>query len=125
MRSWPRNAALCLAVLVASCGDPPTEADRAELIGTWNPEDASGRPIEFKADGVFDYRYDPVTVLRLDWKLERKGRVSLTSANGVTLTCYYAVEGNALSIDDGSGKTCVSPGITPPSPMPTKFSRAS
>lgn len=111
-----------LFVLVAGC-TPPTEADRAELIGLWQPEDGSGRTVEFKADGVFDYRYAKGTTLRLDWTLDRRGKVSLVSGNGVTKVCHYTVTGKSLSIDDGSNGECVSPGVTPPSPMPRRFTR--
>ena len=122
-----RRPALPLITLLAltACSDPPTEADRAELIGVWQPDDGSGRPIEFKADGVFDYLYSEGTVLRLDWTLERKGKVSLVSGNKVTKLCHYDIEGAKLSIDDGSGAECVAPGVTPPSSMPKAFTRAS
>lgn len=115
-----------LALLaLAACSDPPTEADRAELIGVWRPDDGSGRTVEFKPDGVFDYAYDTGYILRLDWTLDSKGKVSLVSGNKVTTVCYYEAKGDKLSIDNGSGGACVGPGVTPPSPMPTTFTRAS
>lgn len=119
-----RRGALWLVLLLVACSDPPIEADRAELIGVWNPDDNSDRRVEFKPDGVFDYLYDPMITLRLDWKLERKGRVTLTSGNGVETTCSYKVTGNTLAIDDGSGKSCIGPSVTPPSPMPVKYTKA-
>ena len=123
MRGFRIPAAAVAAALLGGCGDPPTQADRAELIGTWNPDDGSGRTVRFSDKGVFDYLYYTGTVLELDWKLERKGRVALTSANAVTTRCQYKVEGKSLTIDDGAKNSCIGPAVTPPSPMPTAFTR--
>lgn len=121
MRKW---LLIVPTVLLPGCGEPATEADRTALTAIWLPDDGSGRNVEFKADGVFDYQYDRGYTLRLDWKLASKGRVALTSGNGVTVSCNYTITDASLAIDNGSGAACVSPGVTPPSPIPTKFKRA-
>lgn len=109
-----------LLLVLAACGEAATPADRDALIGVWSPQDGTGRIIEFKTNGEFDYRY--FATLRMHWELSRKGRLDLSSVDGgVKWTCAYAIEGDLLSIDDGSGKTCVSPGVTPPEPMPFTF----
>lgn len=117
------KAAMILLAVLSACGDPPTAEDRAELVGIWQPEDGSTQTVEFKPDGVFDYRY--FATLRLDWELVRKGEVRLVTVDGsVTLTCHYTIEGDRLRIDNGSGETCVSPGVTPPEPMPLAFRKS-
>lgn len=120
-----RRPVYLLTIALAACAPAATDADRAELVGLWQPDDKSGRTVEFKADGVFDYIYDKGYTLRLDWKMDTKGKVTVTSANGVAKTCHYTVTGDKLAIDDGAGGTCVGPGVTPPSPMPNAFTRAS
>ncbi len=116
-----RLFALLLVGLAISGCSKATEADRAALMGLWKPEDGTTHTVEFKADGDFDYRY--FAILRLSWALGRKGQVTLTSANGVALTCYYKIENDRLLIDNGSGDTCVTPSATPPEPMPKSFTR--
>lgn len=113
---------LC-AVVLASCAQA-TEEDRKALIGLWKPEDGTTRTIEFKPDGVFDYKY--FATWRLRWELGRKGRVYLKGFDGTAFkTCYYNIESDRLTIDNGSGETCATPAATPPNPMPRSFRRVS
>lgn len=121
MRKW---LLIVPAALLSGCSEPATEADATALTAIWLPDDGSGRYVEFKPDGVFDYQYDRGYTLRLDWKLAGKGRVALTSGNGVTVSCNYIMTDGSLAIDNGSGAACFGPSVTPPSPMPTKFKRA-
>jgi len=119
-----RGAAMTACIgLLSACGAPPTAEDRSALVGLWLPEDGSGQTVEFKQDGVFDYKY--FATLRLNWDLAKKGELRLTTVNGVVkITCYYTIEGNRLRIDNGSGETCVTPSVTPPEPMPLSFTRS-
>lgn len=118
-----RQAIPIALLLLSACTPAPTEADRAELIATWLAADGSGKSIVFTADGVFDYHHTPGYTLRLDWKLDRKGKVSMLSGNGVEVVCYYTATPTTLDIDDGSGGPCTGPGYTPPVPMPLKYIR--
>lgn len=122
-RSAGMAAVFALAGALVGCGDPPTAEDRAALIGLWLPEGGSTRTVEFKPDGVFDYKY--FATLRLNWEMPKKGEISLSTVDGsVKLTCYYRIEGNRLLIDNGSGETCVTPSATPPNPMPLAFRKS-
>ena len=111
-----------LVLLLASCAQS-TEEDRIAISGMWHPEDGTKRTVEFKPDGEFNYLY--FATLRLKWELGRKGEVVLKGSDGSPFkSCYYKIEGGRLSIDNGSGDTCVTPVSTPPSPMPKTFRRA-
>jgi hypothetical protein len=114
---------LLLSLFVSSCAQS-TEEDRAALTGLWMPEDGTKRSVEFKADGVFDYRY--FATLRLKWELGRKGQVLIKGNDGTAFkTCTYKIENGRLLIDNGSGETCLTPAATPPDPMPKSFRRVS
>jgi hypothetical protein len=122
-----RTACICAIVvgagLLSGCGEPATAEDRAALVGLWLPENGTTKTVEFKVDGVFDYKY--FATLRLNWEMRKKGEVELSTTNGaVKFTCYYKIEGNRLSIDNGSGETCVTPNATPPDPMALSFTRS-
>lgn len=109
-----------LLAFLAGCGEAPAPEARSALLGVWDPEDGSKRIIEFKNNGEFDYRY--FSTLRMHWKLIRAGRVDLSSVDGsVKWVCYYIIEGDRLTINRGKGETCISPGVTPPEPMPLVF----
>lgn len=111
-----------LTLLLPSCAQS-TEEDRVALTGLWMPEDGTKRSIEFKPDGVFDYRY--FATLRLKWELGRKGQVHIKGNDGSAFkTCSYKIENGRLLIDNGSGETCLTPAATPPDPMPKSFRRA-
>lgn len=118
-----RFSMLVLALsLVAGC-DRPAEADRQKLIGLWMPEDGSRRTLEFKPDGVFDFRY--MATWRLRWELRSASRVALLGGDGTLVnTCTFAVEGDRLTIHDGAGRSCDGPRVTPPSPMPIHYRKA-
>jgi hypothetical protein len=118
-----RREFLAILLLVTACAPAPTEADRADLIGTWLAADNSGKTVVFTREGVFDYNHTPGYIFRLDWTLDRKGKVRLVSGNGVEVVCYYTVASATLDIDDGSGGSCTGPGYTPPVPMPLKYTR--
>lgn len=111
--------------ILAGCAQSTPE-DRAALVGLWLPEDGSPHTIEFKEDGEFDFIYDvtpTLYILRLQWSLGRKGRVILASG-GTTITCHYGLEGDRLSIDNGSGRECTRSATTPTTLMPRSFTRA-
>jgi hypothetical protein len=118
----------CLFLLLAlpSCSAPSAE-DRKALVGKWLPEDSSGHLVLFREDGVFDFLYDPTvpTVLELAWELRAKGKIAIKASDGsIVRTCYYTIEADKLSIDDGSHGECISPWVTPQVPMPQSFKRA-
>ena len=110
---------------LVSCS-PPSAEDRGALVGRWAPEDGSGHLVLFRENGVFDFLYDtngPV-VLELAWELRRKGKINIKASDGsVVRTCYYTIETDRLSIDDGSHGECISPSVTPHIPMPLLFRR--
>ena len=117
---------LFLLLALASCSAPSTE-DRKALVGKWMPEDASGHLVLFREDGVFDFLYDTIgpVVLQLSWELPSKGKIYIKASDGsVVRTCYYTIEADRLSIDDGSHAECISPWVTPHIPMPQSFRRA-
>ena len=115
--------ALLLLFALSSCARS-TENDRQALTGKWVPEDGSGHLVFFRPDGVLDYVYDTTVpvVQRLRWELGRKGEVYVKGDDGSAIrTCYYTIEGDKLSIDNGSGRECIGPWVTPPVPMPRAF----
>ena len=117
---------VALSASLLSC-KPATDEDRTALTGLWIPDDGSRPMVEFKADGVFDFVYDvgpPRTVLRLKWSLDTKGKVEIRGDDGARYkTCRYSIEAGRLSIDDGDGRECLQPAVTPPVPMPKAFTR--
>ncbi|MER9236549.1 hypothetical protein NKI56_31800 [Mesorhizobium sp. M0622] len=113
---------LSLAAALGGCGTSATAEERASLLGIWTPTDRSGRIITFHDDGVFGYRY--FATLRLYWELGSQGEIKLSSLDGgVRWSCYYTLVDGLLRIDKGNGETCVTPGSTPPKPMPLEFIR--
>ena len=117
-----------MSVSLLACDKPATEEDRKALTGLWMPDDGSRHTIEFKKDGVFDFVYDavpPRQVLRIKWSLDSKGKVDIRSHDGARYkTCRYTIDAGKLTIDDGNGKECLSPSVSPKIPMPTKFAKA-
>ena len=90
----------------------PASAQEEKLIGMWN---AVGKPagttLEFRADGVFRYVYDPNpprTVLQVRWKTGWFSSLSITMEGETSgAPCKYAIDGDKLTLDDGSGKSCL------------------
>jgi hypothetical protein len=125
-RSLPFGCLFLLLTLL-SCSAPPSAEDRKALVGKWAPEDASGHLVLFREDGVFDFLYDTTvpTVFELSWELTSKGKIAIKASDGsVVRNCYYTIEADRLSIDDGSHGECISPWVTPAIPMPQSFKRA-
>ena len=124
-RSIALTALLCGALL--SC-KPATEEDRKALTGLWIPDDGSRHTVEFKPDGVFDFVYDatpPRVVLRLKWSLDTKGKVDIRGDDGSRWkTCRYSIDAGKLAIDDGDGRECLQPAVTPAVPMPKAFTKS-
>ena len=125
--AWSKNfPAIVLMLALSSCSPAPTDEDRKAIEGVWRPEDGSGHDVRFAATGVFDYLYDPQIVLELNWELRTKGKLVIKAEDGtVVRTCYYTIEVDRLSIDDGAHGACIEPSVTPPVPMPLTFRRAS
>lgn len=121
-RKVPWVAIVALVSVLGSCGEAPSEEDRLALIGLWMPENGSGKYIEFKADGVFDYKY--FVTLRVHWQLLHPGEVQFGGiGGGGERSCYYEIKDGVLHIDNGKGETCLTPNATPPDPMPLTFRR--
>ena len=114
------------ALLLADCA-PATPEDRAALVGVWSPEDGSGRLIEFRDNGEFDFLYDPdppTTVLRVHWQLKRKGSVDILEHDGsLYKSCPYRIEETVLVIDGGDGGECLPSAAAPAVRMAKRFSR--
>jgi hypothetical protein len=122
MASFRWLVPLALVAALGGCGVPATPEERASLVGIWAPTDGSGQIITFHDDGVFDYLY--FATLRMHWELGKQGEIKLSSTDGgVRWSCYYTLVDGLLHIDKGNGETCVTPGATPPDPMPLEFRR--
>ena len=128
IRTIARHIAVAALVFAPLSCAQSTEEDRKALIGLWEPEDRSRHTLEFKNDMEFDFIYrvgPPRTILRLKWELGRKGRVHIkTHDNQIAKTCHYAIVGDRLTIDDGSGAECLRSAVTPTTLMPKSFRRA-
>jgi hypothetical protein len=92
-----------------------------------DPDDGSRHTIEFKPDGVFDFVYDagrPRVIWRGTWVLDTKNKVEIRGHDGARYkSCRYSIEGAKLSIDDGDGRECMGPAVSPPVPMPKAFTK--
>ncbi len=99
---------LAALLLVTACAPQATEADRAALIGIWQPTDGSIHALEFRADGDFDFIPAQGVVHRQAWSLPSKGSVTLTPYDGGAgpTTCTYSIAADVLTIGDGD-KTCL------------------
>jgi hypothetical protein len=100
------SAVLLVALLATSA-----QAADDKLVGKWNSVDQPGKWVELRADGVFRYIYDltpPPTILEIYWKTGWFGTLTLSMANnGNARDCKYKIDGDDLTIDDGSGKSCM------------------
>lgn len=100
-------AALLLALLAVSVAS----AEDNKLVGNWNAVDQPGKWAEFRADGTFRYIYDltpPPVILEVYWKAGWFSKVTLSMANnGNPRDCHYRIDGDDLTLDDGTGKSCM------------------
>jgi hypothetical protein len=112
-------AALLLALLSSSA----VHAADDKLVGKWDSVDQPGKWAEFRADGVFSYIYDtgrPPTILEVFWKTGWFSKLTLSMANGANGTdCKYSLKDDDLTLDDGSGNSCL-----PHIKMAQQFKRA-
>jgi len=103
--------AVAAAFAFALLASPAAQADDSALIGKWTALDQPGKAIEFLANGEFHYVYDigpPRTELQIYWKTGWFSKVTLSMANGGNArACYYKVAGDELTLDNGSGKSCI------------------
>ena len=112
---------LAAAALLAA----PAEAQQHQLVGKWESVDQPGKWAEFLANGEFHYRYGtgptPIT-LQIYWKTGWSSALTLGSKDGQSVrSCKYRIEGDTLTIDNGSGKSCID---NRPIEMAMKFRRA-
>jgi hypothetical protein len=114
-----RGTTFAVALLVASAA----QAADDKLVGKWNSVDQPGKWAEFAADGTFRYIYDlapPPTILEIAWKIGWFSKVTLSMANGGNpRSCHYALKDDELTLDDGSGNSCL-----PHIKMAQQFKRA-
>lgn len=117
-----RAAALLVASLAAAL---PAFAQQHELVGKWEAVNQPGKWIDFKANGEVHYLYSitPVpTRLMVNWKTGWFHSLTLSQiGGGGARSCKYAIDGDSLTIDDGSGKSCIE---NQPVNMAMKFRRA-
>ena len=103
----------------------PAVADESQLLGLWQAVEQPGKLMEFGQDGTFRYVYDtnpPRAILQLRWEAGSFGKVTLSQENGAgSRSCSVKVEGDSLTIDDGSGQSCIP---NQPVEMLTRFTRA-
>jgi hypothetical protein len=115
----------CIAVIVfLLAAAQPAAADDKPLLGTWMAVGQPGKTLEFRDDGMFRYVYNPSpppTVLQLRWKTGWFGKLTLSQENGGGgRSCSLKVDGDSLTIDDGSGGSCIP---NRPVKMETRFTR--
>lgn len=116
------RAALLLTLLLLTAS--PATADDAKLVGVWTSTDQPGKMMEFGADGTFRYLYNlaPRTILQLKWKLGWFSKVTLSMENGGNArSCTYKIDGDTLTLTDGSGNSCIG---NHPVEMAQSFTRA-
>ena len=116
-------AALACGGLAACSG---SDEDRAHLVGRWNAVERPPDYIEFREDGVFEYVNGTgiKTVLQIFWKIGSGQSVVLSMADGVNpRRCYYKLEGDHLTFDNGSGASCI-PAEPDDMSMPLTYQRA-
>jgi hypothetical protein len=115
-----------LIVAVMACGWLVTcsnEADRAHLLGQWVAVGKPSETLEFRDDRSFEYvsGVGIKTRLQIFWRMGSGHSVVLSMADGVNpRSCYYKLEGDHLTFDDGSGGSCI-PGE--PDSMPMDYQR--
>ena len=115
-----------LIIAIMACGwlsACSNEEDRAKLLGHWV---AIGKPtdtLDFRDDGSFEYLSGEgiKTSLQIFWKMGGGHSVVLSMANGENArSCYYKLDGDHLTFDDGSGASCIP---AEPDDMPMDYSR--
>lgn len=113
---------------LSACSEATTPEDRKALVGLWVPDDGSRHTIEFKDNGVFDFVYDPSpirTTLQVKWSMDTKGKVDIRQDDGSHYkTCKYRIDADKLTIDDGSGASCIRSATTPATYMPKTFTKS-
>ncbi len=96
-----------------------------KLVGLWQAVEDPTKMMEFSQDGTFRYVYSPAApraILHLRWKAGWFGKVTLSQENGDgSRSCSVKVQGDSLTIDDGSGRSCIP---NRPVEMLTRFTRA-
>jgi hypothetical protein len=105
---------------LAACSN---EADRAKLIGHWVAVGKPSESLDFRDDGSFEYLSGEgiKTSLQIFWKMGSGNKVVLSMADGVNpRSCYYKLDGDHLTFDNGSGSSCIP---AEPDDMPMEYSR--
>ncbi len=105
---------------LAACSN---DADRAKLIGHWVAVGKPSDSLDFRDDGSFEYLSGEgiKTSLQIFWRIGSGNNVVLSMADGVNpRSCYYKLDGDHLTFDDGSGGSCIP---AEPDSMPMEYSR--
>jgi len=124
--SYGRRPWRLLVVAIMACGwlaACSNDADRAKLIGHWVAVGKPSETLDFRDDGSFEYVSGEgiKTRLQIFWRMGWGNKVVLSMANGVNpRSCYYKLDGNHLTFDDGSGSSCIP---AEPDDMPMEYTR--
>jgi hypothetical protein len=116
-----------LIIAVMACGwlaACSNEEDRAHLLGLWVAVGKPSETLEFRDDGSFEYvsGIGIKTRLQIFWRMGMGHKIVLSMADGVNpRSCYYKLEGDHLTFDDGSGSSCIP---AEPDDMPMEYQRA-
>ena len=88
---------------------------------TGSPSASPASTLDFRDDGSFEYLSGEgiKTSLQIFWKMGMGHKIVLSMADGVNpRSCYYKLEGDHLTFDDGSGSSCIP---AEPDDMPMEY----
>lgn len=103
-------ASLAAILLLAACGGSDT-ALREKMIGKWAAKADAKKTLEFRPSGELTYVSDPTasppTTFDVFWEL-KSGKVTLSiKPRGDGPACVVSVSGDNLTIENGSGRSCM------------------
>lgn len=103
-------ALFATALLLAACGSSDT-ALREKMIGKWAAKADAKKTLEIRPSGELTYISDPAasppTTFEVFWEL-KSGKVTLSiKPHGDGPACVVSVSGDNLTIENGSGRSCM------------------
>ena len=101
---------LAAALLLSAC-DSSDPALREKMIGTWAAKADAKKTLQFRPSGELIYVSDPAasppTTFDVFWEL-KSGKVTLSiKPHGEGPACVVSVKGDDLTIENGSGRSCM------------------
>ena len=101
---------LAAALLLSAC-DSSDPALREKMIGMWAAKADAKKTLEFRPSGEMTYVSDPAasppTTFDVFWEL-KSGKVTLSiNPHGEGPACAVSVKGDDLTIENGSGRSCM------------------